>query len=131
MNKTDEARAQVETGAKKAAATPKRRAAREPAKKTTKAKATKTPAKKVTTTERFDVEGARLKKLVDGGLDISDAAKKAGMSVGKARRLYARRVSSPATFSPGPKPRSPRRSCVCGTTRGCPSFLTSGPVSKA
>jgi hypothetical protein len=90
MNTTAKAKAMVEAGAKKAAARNKKAAT---AKTKTKPKATAT--KKVTTAERFDVQGAQLKKLVDGGMELPAAAKKAGMSVGKAQRLYARAVLKP------------------------------------
>jgi hypothetical protein len=110
MNATDKDRAMVEAAAKKAAArNEKALAAKRAAKATRKTAATKKgtqrkatkSAKKVTTTERFDVEGARLKKLVDGGMDIAAAAKKAGMSVGKAQRLYARITLKPGDVLTG------------------------------
>lgn len=97
MSTTDTARAQVEAGAKRAAARAKRKATNKTAKSTTKASA----KKRVATSERFDLEGARLKKLVDGGMDVPAAAKKAGMSEGKARRLLARASLKPGEMVTG------------------------------
>jgi hypothetical protein len=62
------------------------------AKKTT---AKKTVAKapkggRATLDERFATEGAELKVLVDKKVPSPDAAKKLGMSLGKAQRLHAR-----------------------------------------
>jgi hypothetical protein len=39
--------------------------------------------------ERYNEQGAKLKELLDGGLDLRKAARKMGMSIGKAIRLNA------------------------------------------
>jgi hypothetical protein len=77
-------------------AQPKRQAAKPKPKPKPAAKERKDAGPRQKLADRFAKEGAELRALVEGGTELPAAAKKLGISLGKAQRLYAR-----ATLAPG------------------------------